>query len=114
MISRITHQTIQRQTLANLQGNLTSMAALQAQMSSGKKINVPSDDPAGAATLLDLQRQLAQNTQYQRNAGDGNAWQNRVAQRVGAREERDPRERDQDRRYEEEGARLSETLNRAR
>jgi len=74
MISRITHQTIQRQTLANLQGNLTAMATLQAQMSSGKKINVPSDDPAGASDMLRLRGDQRALTQYGRNASDGDSW----------------------------------------
>jgi len=74
MISRITHLTIQRQTLANLQGNLTSMAALQGQMSSGKKINVPSDDPAGASDMLRLRGDQRALTQYARNASDGDSW----------------------------------------
>jgi flagellar hook-associated protein 3 FlgL len=74
MISRITHQTIQRQTLANLQGNLTSMSNLQGQMSSGKKINVPSDDPAGASDMLRLRGDQRALTQYARNASDGDSW----------------------------------------
>ncbi|MBO9553068.1 flagellar hook-associated protein FlgL [Cellulomonas sp.] len=74
MISRITHQTIQRQTLANLQGNLSTMATLQAQMSSGKKINVPSDDPAGASDMLRLRGDQRALTQYARNASDGDSW----------------------------------------
>ncbi|GIG22606.1 flagellar hook-associated protein FlgL [Cellulomonas chitinilytica] len=74
MISRITHQTIQRQTLANLQGNLTRMASMQAQMSSGKKINVPSDDPAGASDMLRLRGDQKALTQYSRNASDGDSW----------------------------------------
>jgi flagellar hook-associated protein 3 FlgL len=74
MISRITHQTIQRQTLANLQGNLTAMSNLQGQMSSGKKINVPSDDPAGASDMLRLRGDQRALTQYARNASDGDSW----------------------------------------
>ncbi|MGY4643781.1 flagellar hook-associated protein FlgL [Cellulomonas sp. URHB0016] len=74
MIPRVTHQTVQRQTLANLQGNLSTMAKLQAQMSSGKKINVPSDDPAGASDILRLRGDDRALTQYARNASDGDSW----------------------------------------
>lgn len=74
MIPRVTHQTVQRQTLANLQGNLSTMAALQAQMSSGKKINVPSDDPAGASDMLRLRGDQRALTQHARNASDGDSW----------------------------------------
>jgi flagellar hook-associated protein 3 FlgL len=74
VIARVTHQTVQRQTLANLQGNLSAMATLQAQMSSGKKINVPSDDPAGAGDMLRLRGDQRAITQYARNASDGDSW----------------------------------------
>lgn len=74
MVSRITHSTVQRSTLANLQLNLTAAAKLQAQMSSGRKIAAPSDDPAGTHDLLRLRADQRANTQYARNAADGDAW----------------------------------------
>lgn len=74
MIPRVTQQTVQRQTLANLQGNLSAMAALQAQMSSGKKISAPSDDPAGASDLLRLRSEQRTIAQHTRNAADGGSW----------------------------------------
>ncbi|MDO8106134.1 flagellar hook-associated protein FlgL [Isoptericola sp. b441] len=74
MIGRVTQQTLQRSTLANLQLNLSKMSDLQAQMSSGKKITKPSDDPAGTAQALSLRAQNRATTQYQRNAQDGEAW----------------------------------------
>ncbi|WP_249667436.1 flagellar hook-associated protein FlgL [Cellulomonas fengjieae] len=70
----MTHQTVQRQTLANLQGNLAAMGDLQAQMSSGKKIVVPSDDPAGASDMLRLRSEQRSITQQARNASDGDSW----------------------------------------
>jgi len=74
MIPRVTQQSVQRQTLANLQGNLTAMSTLQAQMSSGKKISVPSDDPAGASDLLRLRTEQRTIAQHTRNAADGGSW----------------------------------------
>lgn len=74
MISRVTHQTVQRSTLANLQTNLSKMADLQSQMSSGKKVNVPSDDPAAASDLLRLRGEQRVSTQYARNAADAGSW----------------------------------------
>ena len=74
MINRVTHQSVRRSTLANLQLNLSTMADLQAKMSSGKKINVPSDDPAGASDMLRLRGEQRAQAQYQRNADDGNSW----------------------------------------
>lgn len=74
MVSRITHSTIQRSTLANLQLNMTAAAKLQTQMSSGRKISVPSDDPAGTHDLLRLRADQRATTQFARNAADGDAW----------------------------------------
>lgn len=74
MIGRVTQQTLQRSTLANLQANLTRMSTLQGQMSGGKQITKPSDDPAGAAQAMVLRAEKRATTQYQRNADDGLAW----------------------------------------
>ena len=41
MISRVTHQTVQRSTLANLQVNLSRIADLQGRLSGGKVITKP-------------------------------------------------------------------------
>lgn len=74
MTSRITHQTVQRQTLTNLQRNLGAMSRLQEQLASGKTINRPSDDPSATASLLHLkagQRALAL---HQRNVSDADSW----------------------------------------
>jgi flagellar hook-associated protein 3 FlgL len=74
MISRVTQQTIQRSTLANLQLNLATTASMQSKLSSGKKITVPSDDPAAASDMLRLRGDLRAQTQYVRNADDGGSW----------------------------------------
>ena len=39
------------------------------QISSGKRVNTPADDPVGAARLLQLEQQQAQLTQYSNNMG---------------------------------------------
>lgn len=73
-IGRVTHLTVRNSTLANLQTNLQKMADLQAQASSGKTINRPSDDPAGASDMLRLRGEQRMLDQYSRNAADGNSW----------------------------------------
>jgi flagellar hook-associated protein 3 FlgL len=45
----------------------TDVFRTQQQLSSGKRINTPSDDPAGAAQLVSLSDSLDLNRQYQRN-----------------------------------------------
>jgi flagellar hook-associated protein 3 FlgL len=78
MINRVTHQTIQTSTLANLQLNLTKMAKLQAQMSSGQQINKPSDDPAGTSDFLRLRGDQRATEQYSRNVDNGSSWMTTV------------------------------------
>ncbi len=74
MIQRVTHETIQRSTLRNLQTNLSAMSRLQGEMSSGKKIQVPSDDPSATSQALSLRATTSQLAQYQRNGQDGDSW----------------------------------------
>lgn len=74
MIQRVTHETIQRSTLRNLQTNLAAMATAQGQLSSGKRIQVPSDDPAATGQALSLRATTSQLNQYQRNGQDGDSW----------------------------------------
>lgn len=73
-IGRVTHFTVRNSTLGNLQTNLQKMSELQAQMSSGKKINAASDDPGGTADVLRIQGDQRLLEQYSRNAADGEAW----------------------------------------
>ena len=74
MIGRVTQQTVQRSTLANLQTNLTAMSDLQDRLSGNKRLTKPSDDPAGTASALALRSSLRQTEQHGRNIADGLGW----------------------------------------
>lgn len=78
MIGRVTSQTIQRSTLANLQTNLSSVAKLQGQLSSGKKVAKASDDPVHSAQLMSLRGEQTRNSQYERNVQDAKSWLNTI------------------------------------
>lgn len=84
MINRVTQQTVQRTTLANVQLNLAKMSDLQARMSSGKVITKPSDDPAGTAKAMTLRAQTRAAEQFSRNADDGVAWLSTVDSALNA------------------------------
>jgi flagellar hook-associated protein 3 FlgL len=62
--------------LADVQGNMSRLTKTLNQMSSGKLINVPSDDPFGTTRSMLFRSELEENQQYQRNVGEGTAWQN--------------------------------------
>lgn len=52
----------------------TSMGTLEEQLSTGYKVNQPSDNPAEAANILRLQSVYARTQQYGSNAADALGW----------------------------------------
>ncbi len=73
-ITRITQNMLTQRSLDSLQAGLGRLAKTQEQLSTGKTINRPSDDPAGAGSAMRLRDTLASTQQHQRNADDGLAW----------------------------------------
>ncbi|MFN8034908.1 MAG: flagellar hook-associated protein FlgL [Acidimicrobiia bacterium] len=71
---RITQQTIGQQTFANLQLSLNKLQALQQELSSGRQLNKPSDDPQGTVAALSMRGDIARANQYTRNLDDGMNW----------------------------------------
>jgi flagellar hook-associated protein 3 FlgL len=61
---------------ANLQSAYKRLIQLQDQMSSGKVIRVPSDDPAGTSVAMDVRTQLRRSQQFERNSSDAQSWLN--------------------------------------
>jgi flagellar hook-associated protein 3 FlgL len=62
--------------LYDLQHVTSQLSTSEQELSSGYKINQPSDDPYAASQALKLRADLASNQQYQGNVSDANAWQN--------------------------------------
>jgi flagellar hook-associated protein 3 FlgL len=62
--------------LYDLRNVTTQLSTSEQQLSSGYKLNQPSDDPYGASQALKLRADLASNQQYQSNVQDANSWQN--------------------------------------
>jgi len=65
---RISTNSITQQGLEAMLRQQNELAKTQLQVSSGKRIQTPSDDPIGAVKMLDLQRQIGLSQQYQDNA----------------------------------------------
>jgi flagellar hook-associated protein 3 FlgL len=74
MIGRVTQRSIATHTLAGLQGNLSRMAEIQQQLSSGKQISRPSDSPTGTVAAMQMRGEIRDNEQWSRNAADGIGW----------------------------------------
>jgi flagellar hook-associated protein 3 FlgL len=67
MTLRVTPGMIHDQMLRNLNNNMNRMSDTQMQMTTGRKINKPSDDPVGITYALRYRSELSMNDQYQRN-----------------------------------------------
>ncbi len=64
---RITQSLLASRVLYNLQNNLERMALLQEQLSTGRRLNTPSDDPVDFPRDLSLRNQIAVNRRYRSN-----------------------------------------------
>lgn len=64
---RITNVNLQRRTLDGIQANLREMDRAARQITTGLRVEAPSDDPAAARSVLRTNAALSANTQYARN-----------------------------------------------
>lgn len=73
-IFRITQNSIAKNSLDRLQQNLARMERLQDQLSSGKQVRRPSEDPAAVVSAMSFRSEVRRTEQYGRNASDALAW----------------------------------------
>jgi flagellar hook-associated protein 3 FlgL len=71
---RITNNMLINNMVNYIGNNLTRMDKYQSQLATGKKIQVPSDDPVVAARALKLRTNVAEIDQYQKNVNDATSW----------------------------------------
>ena len=74
MIGRMATEQAVRNFLSDLQGNYRSLAESQRQVSTGKRILTPSDDPVGVAIGLGLRRDQSATETWNRNIDDSLTW----------------------------------------
>lgn len=92
MNDRITPAMVTSATLGDINSSLAALERTSNELSSGRTILEPSDNPYGASRVIDLQSQLDGLSSYERNAQDGISWEstagsamsnmNQVVQRV--------------------------------
>jgi flagellar hook-associated protein 3 FlgL len=73
-VSRITNSRVTSQVLADINSAQNRLDVTQEQLSSGKKILQPSDDPYGASQSVRLDTELSQINDYTDNVQDGTSW----------------------------------------
>jgi flagellar hook-associated protein 3 FlgL len=66
-VTRITQRSIADTTMRGLQGNLARLQRLQEQLSSGRRIDRPSDDPSGTASAMTFRSQRVAAEQHLNN-----------------------------------------------
>jgi flagellar hook-associated protein 3 FlgL len=76
MTDRITHSMVTSSLLNNLNSSLASLERTGEELSSGKTILEPSDNPYGASQVIDLQSQLDGLSSYATATQDGISWTN--------------------------------------
>lgn len=74
MTARVTNRTIAQTSLTGLQSLAARNQAVKQQMSSGKEISKPSDDPVGTNNALQFRSDIQTNEQYVRSAQNGASW----------------------------------------
>src|ERR1700690_2602524 len=75
-MERITELMTSAQMLTNLSGDLNALNTTETELSTGKRINQPSDDPYGASVVVNLNSQLSAQASYGANISDGTGWLN--------------------------------------
>jgi tetratricopeptide (TPR) repeat protein len=71
---RITARALATNSLRGLNNNLAVVTKLQNQLTSGRTISTPSDDPTGTNTSMITRQGQAANTQQARNISDGHTF----------------------------------------
>jgi flagellar hook-associated protein 3 FlgL len=71
---RITHRAVTQTALLGLNSNLSSVAKLQQQLTSGKLISSPSDSPIGTNKALQIRQDQSAVQQFAQNISDGQSW----------------------------------------
>lgn len=71
---RVTNNMISNRVVFNMQRSLGRFFDLETQMSSGRRINKPSDDPSGTLRDLNYRTELAKIEQYQSNISQAMNW----------------------------------------
>lgn len=79
---RVTSGSITRQVMSDISTNAERLQRIQAQMSSGKLIDKPSDNPAGVAESLSLRSEKSGLTQYSDNIDKALDWLNSTTEKL--------------------------------
>ena len=83
MAMRVTNQMIANRMLLNIRASLRRQDVYNQQLSTGKRILAPSDDPSGTEVAMRLRTTLTETAQYLENVADGISWLNSTDAALG-------------------------------
>lgn len=73
-MARVTNSMLAANYLTNMNRNLRNMQSIQSQLSSGKEISRPSDDPYKVSRTMQLYTEIDANKQFNENIKDVGNW----------------------------------------
>ncbi|WP_183100078.1 flagellar hook-associated protein FlgL, partial [Nocardioides pelophilus] len=83
MNGRVTQRMLTQTSVDYLQLGLGRLAKVQEQLSTGRVLNRPSDNPTDVTAAMRLRGSIAQQDQYSRNADDGIGWLSQIDSSLG-------------------------------
>lgn len=81
---RITNSVLVNNLKNNLSRNIRTMERIQNQLSTGRRISKPSEDPTGIVESLRLASRLRENAQLQQNVEDAQSWLTTTDEALGS------------------------------
>jgi flagellar hook-associated protein 3 FlgL len=81
---RVTQQMLNQNSIRNMSQNLARFEKINNQVSTGKLLHRPSDDPNGASKAMNLKSALAANTQFERNTSEAKLLMDETDQHIGS------------------------------
>ena len=81
---RVTNKLMAATVNSHLFKSTEQLLKIQNMISSGKRINKPSDDPIGIGNVLDYRKTISSIDQYLKNIGHGNSWLNITDSTLGS------------------------------
>lgn len=82
-IGRVTQRMLTQGSLASVQGGLSRLARVQEQLTTGRVLNRPSDNPTDATAAMRVRTAIGDQEQYARNAQDGLGWLTQIDAALG-------------------------------
>jgi len=79
---RVTQQMLHQNSVRHMNQNLGRMEKTNNQLSSGKILHKPSDDPYAVSKSMNLKSTIAANGQYERNTNEAKLWLDETDQNI--------------------------------